>query len=115
MKRLILGIAILLSLPTHAFSTSEEFLSFGRFGKVTLYRESQRPSQVVLFVSGDGGWNKGVIDMAKALASLDAVVVGIDINHYLKELRISSEKCSYPAADFEMLSKFIQKKLDSTN
>ena len=112
MKRLILGIAILLSLPTHAFSTSEEFLSFGRFGKVTLYRESQHPSQVVLFVSGDGGWNKGVIDMAEALASLDAVVVGIDINHYLKELRISSEKCSYPAADFEMLSKFIQKKLD---
>jgi len=53
--------------------------------------------------------------MAKALATLDAVVVGIDINHYLKELRISSEKCSYPAADFEMLSKFIQKKLDFPN
>jgi len=115
MKRLILGIFILLLLPTHAFSTSEEFLSFGRFGKVTLYRESQFPSQVVLFISGDGGWNKGVIDMAKALASLDAVVVGIDITHYLKELRISSEKCNYPAADFEMLSKFIQKKLDFPN
>jgi type IV secretory pathway VirJ component len=115
MKRLILGIFILLSLPAHAFSTSEEFLSFGRLGKVTLYRESRHPSQVVLFVSGDGGWNKGVIDMAKALASLGAVVVGIDITHYLKELRISSEKCSYPAADFEMLSKFIQKKLDFPN
>jgi type IV secretory pathway VirJ component len=115
MKRLIFGIFILLSLSTHAFSTSKEFLSFGRLGKVTLYRESKFPSQVVLFVSGDGGWNKGVIDMAKALASLDAVVVGIDITYYLKELRISSEKCSFPAADFEMLSKFIQKKLDFQN
>jgi type IV secretory pathway VirJ component len=115
MKRLILLILILLSLPVHAFSMSEEFLSFGRFGKATLYRESQHPSQVVLFISGDGGWNKGVIDMAKALVSMDAVVVGIDITHYLKELRTSSEECSYPASDFEMLSKFIQKKLDFPN
>jgi type IV secretory pathway VirJ component len=76
MKRLIFGIFILLSLPIHAFSTSEEFLSFGRFGKVTLYWESQHPSHVALFVSGEGGWNKGIIDMARALASLDAVVVG---------------------------------------
>jgi type IV secretory pathway VirJ component len=115
MKRLFFGIFILLSLPTHAFPSSEEVLSFGRFGKVTVYRESQPPSQVVLFFSGDGGWNKGVIDMAKALASLDAVVVGVDITHYFRELRISSGKCSYPAADFEILSKFIQKKLDFSN
>jgi hypothetical protein len=103
MKRLILGIFILLSLPTHAFSTSEEFLSFGRFGKVTLYRDSQRPSQVVLFVSGDGGWNKGVIDMATALASLDAVVVGIDINHYCLP-RGLGEKPSPLGEDFSMLA-----------
>ena len=115
MNRLILGVFILLSLPTHALSLPEEVASFGRFGKITLYRESQHPSQVVLFISGDGGWNKGGIDMAKSLASLDAVVVGINITHYLKELRVSSEKCSYPAADFEMLSKFIQKKLDFSN
>ncbi|NWG02812.1 MAG: virulence factor family protein [Syntrophaceae bacterium] len=115
MKRLILGVFILLSLLTHSLSMAEEYLFFGRFGRVTVYRESRHPSQVVLFVSGDGGWNKGVIDMAKALASLGVVVVGIDISHYLKELRISSEKCSYAAADFEMLSKFIQKKLDFPN
>ncbi len=115
MTRPVLGIFILLLLPVHAFSMSEEFLSYERFGKVILYRESQHPSQVVLFISGDGGWNKGVIDMAMALASMDTVVVGIDITHYLNELRISSEECSYPAADFEMLSKYIQKKLDFPN
>jgi hypothetical protein len=36
--------------------------------------------------------------MAKALASLDAAAVGVDVTHYLRELGISSGKCSYPAA-----------------
>jgi type IV secretory pathway VirJ component len=40
------------------------------------------------------------------------VVAGIDITHYLKELSNSTETCSYPAADFELLSKLIQKKSD---
>ncbi len=97
------------------FARTEESLRYGRFGTVSLYYESPRPSQVVLFVSGDGGWNLGVIDMARALASLDALVIGIDINHYLNALEKSDEKCSYPAADFEALSKFVQKQLDFPN
>jgi type IV secretory pathway VirJ component len=40
------------------------------------------------------------------------MVVGVDIVHYLSRLQASNEKCCYPAADFEMLSKFVQKKLD---
>ena len=91
-------------------SYSQEVMEFGRFGKMALYRSSPEPRQVVLFVSGDGGWNLGVIDMAKTVASLDSLVVGIDIDHYLKQLENSKEKCSYPAADFEELSKYIQKK-----
>jgi type IV secretory pathway VirJ component len=58
-----------------------ETLSFGRFGSVALYRATDHPRHVVLFVSGDGGWNQGVVDMARALSSLDALVLGIDINH----------------------------------
>jgi type IV secretory pathway VirJ component len=65
-----------------------------------------------LFISGDGGWNLGVVDMARTLASLDALVVGVDIVHYVRELGKSNEKCSYPAADFELLSKFVQKKFN---
>jgi type IV secretory pathway VirJ component len=89
---------------------SQEVVEFGRFGKVTLYQASPQPKHVVLFVSGDGGWNHGVIDMAKAVAEQDSLVAGIDIVHYLKQLANSNEKCSYPAADFEQLSKFIQEK-----
>jgi len=89
---------------------SEETLRFGRFGNVILYKTAPHPSRVVLFVSGDGGWNKGVVDMARQIATMDALVAGIDITRYLKELSSSQEKCSYPAADFEALSKYIQEK-----
>ena len=93
MRWFILTFCLCFVLQTGWIQASEESLHSGRFGKVTLYRESPRPLHLVLFVSGDGGWNQGVVDMAKALASLDAVVAGIDITHYLRELRISPEAC----------------------
>ncbi len=100
---------IFLSLILNGLLFGEETLSFGRFGPVTLYQDSPQPGRVVLFISGDGGWNLGVVDMARSIAGEDALVVGIDIIHYLKQLEKSTEDCSYPAADFESLSKFIQK------
>jgi type IV secretory pathway VirJ component len=99
------------AVPPPPARATEEPASFGRFGTVTLYHSSPQPAHVVLFVSGDGGWNQGVVDMARELTTLDALVVGIDITHYLKELEAGTESCSYPASDFEELSKFVQKKL----
>jgi type IV secretory pathway VirJ component len=87
----------------------EEIIQFGHFGDVHLYHNAPQPKHVVLFVSGDGGWNLGVVDMAKALADQDALVAGIDITTYLKRLASTQEACSYPAADFEGLSQFLQK------
>ncbi len=108
-RKLFVILLIMCGIPAHA---SETVFEFGPFGKVTLYQATARPSQVVLFVSGDGGWNLGVIDMARELTTLDALVVGIDINHYLKFMRNGKSACSYPAADFEALSKYVQKKLN---
>jgi type IV secretory pathway VirJ component len=88
---------------------TDEVVSFGRFGPVTLYRSEGPAAQVVLFVSGDGGWNLGVVDMARSLAGLGALVAGVDITHYLRELSRDTEACLYPAADFEALSKFVQR------
>lgn len=86
-------------------------LAFGRFGPVVLYRTSTRPARVVLFVSGDGGWNHGVVAMARALASLDALVVGVDIRRYFSSLERSGGPCAYPPADFEALSQGVQRRL----
>jgi type IV secretory pathway VirJ component len=78
---------------------------------VTLYRPSLHPAQVVIFLSGDGGWNQGVVDMARILADMDSLVVGVNLPYYLRQIAAANEKCTYAAADFELLSKFVQKTL----
>ena len=92
-------------------NASEETLQYEPFGTLTLYHNTAHPSHVALFISGDGGWNLGVVDMARALAAQDALVVGFNIRHYIKKLDESKSACVYPAADFERLSQFVQKKL----
>jgi type IV secretory pathway VirJ component len=104
-------VAALLLLFCNGSSAGEESFVFGPFGRVFLYRGQMQPSMVVLFLSGDGGWNKGVVDMARELSGLSSVVVGVDITRYLRNLASSGGACSYPAADFEALSKYVQKKL----
>jgi type IV secretory pathway VirJ component len=88
-----------------------ETLKYGRFGDVYTYRKTPHPQHVVLFLSGDGGWNLGVVDMARTLSDLDALIVGINLPRYMKALAASPEACLYPAADLELLSKYVQKKL----
>ena len=86
----------------------EESFTFGAAGRVTVYRPAGAPASVVLFVSGDGGWNQGVIPMAQRLRDLGALVVGIDIRTFMKSLESSSERCAYPAGDLEELSRAVQ-------
>ena len=94
-----------------ALAMDETTLTAGRFGTVYLYRERPQPSHVVLFISGDGGWNLGVVEMARTLAGLDSLVVGIDMVRLHRSMAHWGGACLYPAADFEALSKFIQKSL----
>ncbi len=85
-----------------------ETFSFGAAGRVTLYRPAGSPQQVVLFVSGDGGWNLGVVGMAEHLRGLGALVVGIDIRAFFANLQRSSAACAYAAGDLEELSRALQ-------
>jgi type IV secretory pathway VirJ component len=100
-----------LALATNAFAAAPQSFSYGRFGEVSIYRNSLEPREVVLFVSGDGGWNLGVIAMAERLAAKGAVVAGFDIRHYLGELEKSAAECVAPANDLEDLSRELQSKL----
>jgi type IV secretory pathway VirJ component len=108
MIKLVIAAALGLSLPAAA---AAESFSYGRFGQVTIYRGGGAPRDVVLFLSGDGGWNLGVITMAQRLADKRAVVAGIDIRHYLAQLELSTEQCVSPTTDLVNLSRFVQSKL----
>ncbi len=87
-------------------------LAFARFGDVAVYRPNAVPAHVAIFLSGDGGWRKGVLEMADALAEQDTLVLGVDTAHYLKALARSSDSCNYPAGELEALSQYAQRKLE---
>lgn len=115
MKRFILLLSFLLLLFTSSFAIKVDTIHYGKFGKITIYHPEKSPTSVALFVSGDGGWEHGVINMARNVARQGALVLGIDAKHYAEILANSKEKCSYPAADFEQLSLMIQKKYRFSN
>ncbi len=50
------------------------------------YAPAGKPNALVLFLSGDGGWNLGVIGMAKTLTKEGAAVAAIDTPKLLKSL-----------------------------
>jgi type IV secretory pathway VirJ component len=114
MKKLVFVLLVIMLIGMISTARADdETMQFGRFGTVHLVRTSPQPSHIALFMSGDGGgWEERMVDMARAFAGLDTLVAVIDINYYLKELEKSGEACVYPAADLEMLSKFIQKKFN---
>jgi type IV secretory pathway VirJ component len=97
--------------PWPARPDSPDSVEFSPFGKVTLYQPAAAPRHVALFLSGDGGWNQGVVDMARTLALQGALVLGIDFPQYLRSLEASSEACAYPAGDLERLAHFIEARL----
>jgi type IV secretory pathway VirJ component len=93
----------------------ETHLPAGRFGKVTVYIPEGTPQSVAIFLSGDGGWNLGVVSMARALTNMGAVVIGVDIRQYLGALGKAALRenapCQLIAGDFENLSHQIQKEI----
>ena len=93
----------------------ETHLPAGRFGTVTVYIPEGTPQSVAIFVSGDGGWNLGVVSMARALTNMGAVVIGVDIRQYLGALGRAATRenapCQLIAGDFENLSHEIQKEI----
>jgi type IV secretory pathway VirJ component len=91
-------------------ANSVDTLSFAIFGKVPVYHPIHTPESFVIFISGDGGWNKGVTDMANNIVVQGAMVAGINILNYMKNIKSTPSKCYYPAADFEEISLTIQKK-----
>ena len=80
-------------------------------GRSAAYVPKTATSHVVLFISGDGGWNAGVVDMARRIATQGAIVIGISY----PALRRSASResgCWYVASDLELISHAAQKVLN---
>ncbi|MBV8876931.1 MAG: virulence factor family protein [Gammaproteobacteria bacterium] len=90
-------------------------LGAGRFGIVHVYVPAGTPQSVAIFVSGDGGWELGVVNMAHALRAMGAVVIGVDVTHYFASLRKAAQRadahCEMIAADLESLSHQVQRQI----
>lgn len=100
--------AVVLLLLSGVVQAAPEVLSHGRFKNVTLYQPKGEAQGLVLFLSGDGGWNLGVINMAQALTQQGMIVAGIDTPAFLKKLEKDRSDCVFPDGDLENLSHFIQ-------
>jgi type IV secretory pathway VirJ component len=90
----------------------ERPLDYGApFGRVTLYAPSGEPRAVVLFISGDDGWNLGVVSMARHLVEQGAVVAGVDVRRYLAAIGAGRGHCRSLAGDLEALAHRVQRDL----
>ncbi|HYK88358.1 MAG TPA: AcvB/VirJ family lysyl-phosphatidylglycerol hydrolase [Acidobacteriota bacterium] len=89
----------------------QETLRYENFGTVHIYRKVPYPANVVVFFSGESGWNEQAASMASAFTSLNSLVIGINTPHYLRSLVDDGEQCSYYASDLEDLSHYVQQKL----
>lgn len=107
MRMFAVTVVVLLALVSGGASSQQETVTVPTFGQITIYQPEGPPDQVVLFISGDGGWNLGVVSMADRLRDLGALVVGIDIRSFEKSLE-RSKSCAYPAGSLEQLSRAIQ-------
>src|ERR1043165_5360545 len=108
MRRFVLAflalIGVSLSAQTQTAPPPTEVLAVKGIGDVTIYSPTKPVTGVVLFISGDGGWNKGVVDMAVRLRQEGAVIIGVDIRQLFKTMNASSS-CGYPSGSLEELAR----------
>lgn len=81
-------------------------------GQAHLYSPTHPVQRAVLFLSGDGGWKLGVVDMARRAArDADAVVAGVSLPAYLKAALTERVPCWCPACDLEEIGKAVEKQV----
>src|SRR5882762_5884435 len=89
-------------------AAAPQHLSHGRFKDLALYSPAGNPRSVVLFLSGDEGWNGAADTLAEQLMQQGAMVVGIDLPKFKAVLEADGGQCVFPDGDLENLSHFVQ-------
>ena len=93
-------------------SITEKTLRLPIVGDATVYIPAGPLDKAILFVSGDGGWSRGVLDMARrAAVDGSAIVAGLSYPTLRKAAIQSTGPCWYPAGDLEVIGQSLEKQL----
>jgi type IV secretory pathway VirJ component len=82
---------------------------YGLFGDVHVAKPTGEAARTVVLVSDRDGWSARDEYYAQAFADDGALVLGIDLPVYLKQLNALEDKCSFPAGHFEEMSDWMQR------
>ena len=104
---LLLGL-VLSAVTLSCSRPPSEVIAHGRFKSVAVYQPSGTVQDVVLFLSGDGGWQPDTDRMAKVLQSHGALVLGIDEPALLASFTQEKSACFFADGDLENLSHYVQ-------
>src|SRR3984885_4830608 len=99
MRVLLLLSLVACALMTSCARHSTEVLVHGRFKSVTVYHPSGNVQEVVLLLSGDGGWQLDTDRMAKVLQAHGAMVLGIDEPALLASFTQGKSECFFADGD----------------
>lgn len=102
---------MILAAAALAAAITSERVDLPGFRDVTVVRPQaiERIQGVVLFVSGDGGWNSGVLEMARRLAPR-ALVAGLSMPAWQKSAEKQPGRCWYPAGELETAAQALEKR-----
>lgn len=104
-------IVFLSVLSKQTIAVERDSIPYSGFGHLKLYKPEKAATNVIICISGDGGWNQGIESIALHLKDDHTLLIGVDIRPVFKSMNKSKSSCIYPAADFERMSQFVQKHL----
>ncbi len=105
----IIYLLVIISQSSYA-TVVKDSMKVAPFGTVYLYVPEPPVSIVTIMISGDGGWNYGVLDFSEHFAGKGALVIGVDILKYNKDLKSRKDECYHIVSDFVSLATVVEKK-----
>jgi len=97
--------------PVHDAAISSDTFTFVGKYRVSTYRPAGQIRGVAIFLSGDGGWSLGVVDMARALTKQGVAVAGLSTPDFQKGLEGDEHECVNPNFALQALAQDYEHRL----
>ena len=108
--RLLLLAAVLSACTSMDTAGISEWLSYGPFHGVRIYRPSLPAQHLVLLLSGDGGWGAPLPEIARRLSAQGTLVAGIDVRDLFAVFSRDRASCVSPATDLADLAHYLRQR-----